>query len=67
VLVAPTSTSAKPASFRPEINIDGTSTHVLVELVGAIDVQRLGDLAGHLMPDEQWGVDATLLTVLGLN
>ena len=42
VLVAPTSTSAKPASFRPEIEIDGTPTRVLVEQVGAVDVQRLG-------------------------
>lgn len=67
VLVAPTSTSAKPASFRPEIDIDGTVTRVLVEQVGAVDLQRLGDLAGHLTPEEQWGVDAALLTVLGLN
>jgi mRNA interferase MazF len=67
VLVALTSTSAKPASFRPEIEIDGTSTRVLVEQVGAVDVQRLGDLAGHLSPEELWGVDAALLTVLDLN
>ncbi len=67
VLVAPTSTSARPASFRPEVDIDGTATRVLVEHVGAVDVQRLGDLAGHLTPEEQWGVDAALLTVLGLN
>ena len=67
VLVAPTSRSAKPASFRPEIEIDGLSTRVLVEQIGAVDVNRLGDLAGHLTPEEQWGVDAALLTVLGLN
>jgi mRNA interferase MazF len=67
VLVAPTSTSAKPASFRPEIEIDNTLTRVLVEQVGAVDLQRLGDLAGHLTPEEQWGVDTALLTVLGLN
>ncbi|HSJ29584.1 MAG TPA: type II toxin-antitoxin system PemK/MazF family toxin [Acidimicrobiia bacterium] len=66
-LVAPTSTSAKPASFRPEIEIGGTATLVLVEQVGAVDVRRLGDLAGHLTPEEQWGVDAALLTVLGLD
>ena len=66
VLVAPTSTSAKPASFRPELEIDGTSTRVLVEQIGAVDVHRLGDLAGHLTPEEQWGIDAALLTVLGL-
>lgn len=67
VLVAPTSTSARAASFRPEIDIDDTATRVLVEQVGAVDVQRLGVLAGHLTPEEQWGVDAALLTVLGLN
>lgn len=67
VLVAPTSTSAKPASFRPEIEIDGSTTRVLVEQVGAVDVQRLGDLVGHLSAEEGWGVDAALLTALGLD
>lgn len=67
VLVAPTSMSAKPASFRPDIEIEGTSTRVLVEQIGAVDVNRLGDLAGRLTPEEEWGVDAALLTVLGLS
>jgi mRNA interferase MazF len=67
VLVAPTSQSAKAASFRPEIEVAGERTRVLVEQVGAVDVQRLGDLAGKLSPEEQWGVDAALLTVLGLD
>lgn len=66
VLIAPTSRSAKPASFRPEIEVDGSLTRVLVEQVGAIDIGRLGELAGHLTPQEQWGVDTALLTVLGL-
>ena len=66
VLVAPTSTSARPASYRPEIAIDETPTRVLVEHVGAVDVTRLGKLAGHLAPEEQWGVDTALQTVLGL-
>ena len=67
VLVAPTSTRAKPASFRPEIEIDGERARVLVEQVGAIDVGRLGALSGHLAPEDQWGIDAALLTVLGLD
>lgn len=67
VLVAPTSSRARSASFRPEIEIGRNSTRVLVEHVGAIDVNRLGDLAGHLTPEEQWGVDTALLTVLGLS
>ena len=67
VLIAPTSTSARAASFRPEIHVDDEPTRVLVEQVGAVDVSRLGDLAGHLTPEEQWGVDGALLTVLDLN
>ena len=66
VLVAPTSTSAHPASFRPEIEIGDTPTRVLVEQVGAVNVGRLGNLAGHLTPEEQWAVDESLLTVFGL-
>lgn len=67
ILIAPTSRSARSASFRPEIQIDGTSTSVLVEQVGAVDSRRLGKLVGHLTPEELWGVDTALLTVLGLS
>ena len=67
VLIAPTSTTAKAASFRPEIEIHGHQTKVLVEQMGAVDVSRLGDIAGHLSSEEQWGVDTAILTVLGLN
>ncbi|WP_419927325.1 type II toxin-antitoxin system PemK/MazF family toxin [Candidatus Poriferisocius sp.] len=67
VLVAPTSTSALPASFRPEVQVDGSATKVLVEQVGAVDAGRLGELVGRLTPEEQWGVDTALTVVLGLN
>lgn len=67
VLVAPTSISAKPASFRPEVEIAGTLTKVLVEQMGAVDADRFGGIAGHLSAQEQWGVDTAVLTVLGLN
>ena len=66
VVVAPTSQSARAASFRPEIDLDGQKTRVLVEQIGAVDASRMGDLAGHLTPEELWGVDEALLTVLGL-
>ena len=42
VLVAPTSRSARPASFRPEIHLLGEPTRILVEQVGAVDAGRLG-------------------------
>jgi len=66
VIVAPTSQSARAASFRPEIDLEGTTTRVLVEQVGAVDARRLRELAGHLSPEELWGVDEALLAVLGL-
>lgn len=67
VLIAPSSASAEAASFRPEVEIESTETRILVELMGAVDVKRLGDIPGHLSSEEQWGVDAAILTVLGLN
>ena len=66
VLIAPTSRSARAASFRPELVIEGQTTRVLVEQVGAVDVNRLGDHVGLASPEEMWGIDEGLLTVLGL-
>jgi mRNA interferase MazF len=66
VLVAPTSRRARPASVRPEINVTGEPTRVLVEQLGAVDARRLGELAGHLSSEELWGVDDALVTVLGV-
>lgn len=66
VIVAPTSRSARSASFRPEIVVDEEPTKVLVEQLGAVDVSRLGNLVGHVAPEELWGIDEALLTVLGL-
>ncbi len=67
VIVAPTSRSAKAASFRPEAEIACERTRVLVEEVGAVDSDRLGELVGHLSAEETWGVDEALLTILGLH
>jgi mRNA interferase MazF len=66
VIIAPTSKSARPASFRPEAHIEGDTSRVLVEQLGSVDTQRLGKLVGHLTHDEMWGVDEALVTVLGL-
>jgi mRNA interferase MazF len=66
VIVAPTSRSAKAASFRPEAEIEGETTRVLVEQIGSVDSRRLGELVGHLTHEELWGVDEALVAVLGL-
>jgi mRNA interferase MazF len=67
-IVAPTSTGRRAASFRPEIEIDGEITRVLVEQLTVIDPeQRLGSFAGRLSAAELRGVEAALLTVLALD
>lgn len=66
VLVAPTSTRARPASFRPAVDLDGTATHVLVEQTTVVDPQRLGRFAGRLDGDEMRAVAGALELILGL-
>jgi len=65
-LVAPTSISARPATFRPEVEVLGELTQVLVEHTAAVDPERLGTAAGHLTYDELRQVDAALRLVLAL-
>ena len=66
VLVAPTSASARPASFRPVIALDVRDTHVLVEQTTVVDPQRLGRSAGRLDASELDAVDDALTLILGL-
>jgi mRNA interferase MazF len=67
-LVAPTSTGRRPASFRPEVEIDGVSTRILIEQVTAIDPEvRLGEFVGRLTSEELAQVDRALLAVLALD
>ncbi len=65
-LVAPTSTSARPASFRPEVEVDCRMTRVLAEQTAAVATGRLGDRVGHLTFDELRHVEAALRLVLDL-
>jgi mRNA interferase MazF len=64
-LVAPTSTGARPTSFRPRITLEGDETRVLVEQTTVVDPQRLGRSAGHLKASELRAVDEALTVVLG--
>ena len=64
-VVAPTSTSAQPAIFRPEIELDGTRTLVLVDQMRAVDASRLGDFAGRLGAAETGEVDRAIKLILG--
>ena len=66
VIVAPTSRSARAATFRPEIEIADQTSRVLVEQLGAVDTNRLGKLVGHVAPAEQWEIDDALRLILAL-
>jgi mRNA interferase MazF len=66
LIVAPTSTSATPTSFRPEVLILKRRTRVLVEQTGAVDAERLGRVVGHLSHDEMRAIELCIGDVLGL-
>lgn len=66
-LVAPTSRSTLAASFRPEVELGGERTRVMVEQLRALDVRRLDHFAGRLSPEEMREVDEALSLVLALS
>jgi mRNA interferase MazF len=66
VIVCPTSSSTPPATFHPEVVLEGRQTRVLCEMVGAVDATRLGNRMGHLSLDELDSVDHGLSLVLDL-
>ena len=66
VVVAPTSRSARAATFRPTIGIRGESTRVLVDQMTAIDVRRLGTRFGRLDVEDLWSLDDAVRTVLAV-
>ena len=66
VLVAPTSSRAQPASFRPSVTLDGIETRLLVEQTTVVDPERLGRSAGRLDAGELRAVDTALMLVFGL-
>ena len=66
VIVAPTSTRASAASFRPQIDLGRESTRVLADQVRVVDASRLGRSAGRLSAAEIRAVDEALELVLAL-
>lgn len=67
VIAAPTSTSARDASYRPEIQLMGLRTKVLVEQMQSVDPQRrLGRKVGKIAFQEQLDIDRAVKLILGL-
>lgn len=65
-IIAPTSRGAVAATFRPQIELDGEKTRVMVEQLRVVDIERLERLAGRLSAPEQRAVDDALMLVLDL-
>ncbi|MFJ4650927.1 type II toxin-antitoxin system PemK/MazF family toxin [Nocardia sp. NPDC088792] len=66
IIVALTSTSAGPAIYRPEIDIDGTKTRILCDQIYTVDPTRLGEFRGSLEGNESADLDRALMLKLGL-
>ncbi len=66
VVICPTSQSAPPASFHPEISIGDEPTRALCEMVGAVDARAIGDPVAHLTRDEMRAVEEGLQLILDL-
>jgi mRNA interferase MazF len=65
-LVAPTSTGAQRAIYRPAIELAGEETRILVEQTTVVDPQRLGPSAGRLNASEMRDLDEALALILAL-
>lgn len=67
VTIVPTSTSAAPAAFRPELPVAGQLTRVLVDQIRSIDVQYLhGEPVDFFGYDEMTVVEHAVRHYLGL-
>jgi mRNA interferase MazF len=66
VILAPTSTGARPSRIRPAVTVRGRETRLLLEQVRAVDRTRLGAPIGHLTVHELDEVDEALKLVLGV-
>ena len=67
VTVVPTSTSAGPSIHRPEVEIAGRLTRMLVDQVRSIDIHYVvGDPVDYLTRDELVAVELALVHYLGV-
>jgi len=65
-IVAFTSTSARPTSFRPAVTVAGHRTLVMCDQLATVNLQRLSEAAGFLTLEEMRQVDEALALVLDL-
>jgi mRNA interferase MazF len=67
VTILPTSTSAQPAVFRPEVVIAGRDTKILIDQIRTIDTSYVaGELVDYLSRDDMAHVEHNVSRYLGL-
>ena len=67
VTIIPTSTSAQPAVFRPDVVIAGSDTRILLDQIRTIDTAYVtGELVDYLSRDDMAQVEHGLSRYLGL-
>ena len=67
VTIIPTSTSAQPTLFRPEVIVAGREARLLVDQIHTIDVSYVaGELVDYLSRDDMAQVEHTLSRYFGL-
>lgn len=65
--IVPTSTSAQPAIFRPQLEIGGALTRFLVDQIRTVDVRHIhGDPVAYLERNELAEVEHAVTRYLGL-
>lgn len=66
-IVAPTSASAHPYVFRPEVAVRGEPTRLMLDQLRAVDVEKaIGERVGRLSPAEMVEVNRLLRAVLDI-
>ena len=66
VTIIPTSTSAGPSLYRPELEVAGRTTRFLCDQIRTIDTDYVGDLMDVLSRDAMAEVEFALSRYLGL-
>ena len=67
VIVAPLSSSAPDAPFRPTITVGGMASRMLAEQLRAVDVTRVGERLGHVSADESVDINTAVRLVLAIS
>ncbi|HEX7658998.1 MAG TPA: type II toxin-antitoxin system PemK/MazF family toxin [Pseudonocardiaceae bacterium] len=67
VTIIPTSTSAQPSIFRPELVIAGRETKILIDHIRTVDLSYItGELVDYLSRDDMAQVEHSLSRYFGL-